>query len=75
MHFLSKSLEKGNNMEIVNMSFQEKLIIKVKNQRVIIVAKPFSSHGDVSFGIDAPKSMSVNREEIHFQKKEKLKKA
>lgn len=59
-------------MEIVNVVFKEKLIIEVKNQKVIIVAK-HCSHGDISFGVDAPKSVSVDREEVFIQKQSKEK--
>lgn len=58
-------------MDIVNLSFQEKLVIQINNQLVTILPKKgLQLHGDISFGITAPKSISVNREEIYCLKKQ-----
>lgn len=58
-------------MDIVNLSFQEKLVIQINKQLVTILPKKdILQKGDISFGITAPKSISVDREEIHCLKKQ-----
>ncbi|MCE3045442.1 carbon storage regulator [Legionella sp. 16cNR16C] len=44
------------------------------NQKVVIT--PFKTHepGNFKLGIDAPKQVSVNRQEIYLRKQEQLKK-
>ncbi|KTD33850.1 carbon storage regulator CsrA [Legionella nautarum] len=58
-------------MEIINLSFEETLVIEINNQLVTILPKRGQQlQGDISFGISAPKIISVNREEIHRLKKQ-----
>ncbi|KTC84429.1 MULTISPECIES: carbon storage regulator [Legionella] len=56
-------------MEIVNIFFEETLVIQINNQLVTILPKKSPQHGDISFGINAPKSISVDREEVYHLKK------
>lgn len=55
---------KGNPMDIIRLDFEEKLFITLNGQRVELVVYKTFEHGNVKFGIDAPRSMRVNRAEI-----------
>lgn len=57
-------------MEIQYISFEDKLLIISNNQKIEIT--PFFIPGDptnIKLGIDAPRGVSVNREEIYKKKK------
>lgn len=51
-------------MNIVSLSFEEPLIITIHDQVVKII--PFLPHepGSIKFGIEAPRSINIHREEI-----------
>lgn len=51
-------------MDIVSLSFEEPLIIAIHDQVVKLI--PFLTHepGTIKFGIEAPRSINVHREEI-----------
>ena len=62
-------------MEIQYVEFEEKLIIVINNQRVEIT--PFrlkDEHGNIKFGINAPRGIGVDREEIYKSKQDRLNK-
>ncbi|NSL19591.1 carbon storage regulator [Tatlockia micdadei] len=56
-------------MDIVNITFEEKLIFQIKDQIVTVFSRQGSQHGDIAFGISAPRAIHVDREEIYRQKK------
>ena len=58
-------------MEIITIPFEESLHIKLKEHLIKIVAFKTQEHGNIKIGIEAPRSITVNREEIHqaMQKK------
>ncbi|PJE14684.1 carbon storage regulator [Legionella sp.] len=58
-------------MEIIKLNFEEKLIITMKS--ICITLAPFKTDepGNCKFGVDAPRTISVNREEIYYQKQRK----
>ncbi|MGQ3892067.1 carbon storage regulator [Legionella sp. CNM-4043-24] len=51
-------------MDIVRLDFEEKLFITLNEQRVELIAYKTNEQGNIKFGIDAPRSMRVNRAEI-----------
>lgn len=58
-------------MEIQHIEFDQNLILIINNQPIKIT--PFIMKGDpgnIKFGIDAPRSLAINREEIFVLKKE-----
>jgi len=59
-------------MEIKTVSFEEPLIIKINGRKVEINCFETFEHGNIKFGINAPKNVSVDREEVHYLKKQKV---
>ena len=60
-------------MEIINVKFEEKLIINIKDEQVTLVPFQTSEHGNCKFGVETPRVVSVNREEIYQLKQAKAK--
>ncbi|WP_058532847.1 carbon storage regulator [Legionella saoudiensis] len=58
-------------MEITKVAFEEKLIIIKNNQCIELVPFITQEHGNIKFGITAPKGVSVDREEIYLLKQQK----
>ena len=52
-------------MDIVTIPFEEPLTISVNGERVQIVAFKTLEHGNIKFGVQAPRSVEVHREEIY----------
>ncbi|WP_419418723.1 carbon storage regulator [Legionella sp. D16C41] len=61
-------------MDIINVNFEETLKITIDNKSVLLVAFKTLEYGNIKFGIEAPRSVKVHREEIYqaIQLKEKL---
>ncbi|MGQ3887810.1 carbon storage regulator [Legionella sp. CNM-1927-20] len=60
-------------MDIVTVNFEETLKITVKNKSILLVAFKTLEHGNIKFGVEAPRSVKIHREEIYqaIQLKEK----
>lgn len=58
-------------MNIVMLPFEESMVLTVNNEIVQIVAFKTLEHGNIKFGIDAPRSVNVHREEIYHAIKQK----
>ena len=58
-------------MDIVNISFEEPLIITLEGQTVQVIAFKTQDHGNIKFGVNAPRSLQVHREEIYHAIKQK----
>ena len=58
-------------MNIVTTSFEEPLIITINGEMVRLVAFKTQEHGNIKFGIQAPRSVNVHREEIYHAIKQK----
>lgn len=52
-------------MDIVNVNFEEKITIKIAGEIISLVAFKTLEHGNIKFGLDAPRSIKVHREEIY----------
>lgn len=60
-------------MNILTVSFEEPLIICVAGEMIKLVGFKTPEHGNVKFGVEAPRSIKVHREEIYNAIKEKQK--
>lgn len=58
-------------MNIVTVSFEEPLIISINGETIQLVAFKTQEHGNVKFGVQAPRSINVHREEIYNAIKQK----
>lgn len=58
-------------MEIVTISFEEPLNVSINNEKIQIVAFKTLEHGNIKFGVQAPRSIEVHREEIYNAIKQK----
>lgn len=58
-------------MKVINLDFNKKLILNLNNQKIVLnIRKYIGFHGvSVSFGVDAPHNVSVDRKEIAFLKR------
>lgn len=62
---------KVTSMQILMIPFEEPITIMVENETVKLLAFKTSEHGNIKFGVEAPRSLKVHREEIYFAIKEK----
>ncbi|STY29200.1 carbon storage regulator CsrA [Legionella wadsworthii] len=51
-------------MDIISLQFEEPLMIHIGDTAVKILAFKTQEHGNIKFGVDAPRSVNVHREEI-----------
>lgn len=58
-------------MNIVTIPFEEPLTININGQKVQVVAFKTLEHGNIKFGVQAPRSIQVHREEIYHAIKQK----
>lgn len=58
-------------MNIVTLDFEDPLIIGLGNSTVKILAFKTAEHGNIKFGVEAPRSINVHREEIFHAIKQK----
>ena len=52
-------------MNIVTVSFEEPLVISVNGEIIQLIAFKTPEHGNIKFGVQAPRSINVHREEIY----------
>ncbi len=58
-------------MNIVTVPFEEPLTIIIDGTAVRVVAFKTLEHGNIKFGVEAPRSITVHREEIYHAIKQK----
>lgn len=58
-------------MNIVTLAFEEPLIISIQGEKVQLIAFKTQEHGNIKFGVSAPRSINVHREEIYLAIKQK----
>jgi carbon storage regulator len=58
-------------MDIISLHFEEPLMIHIGDTIIKILAFKTQEHGNVKFGVDAPRSVNVHREEIFHAIKQK----
>lgn len=61
-------------MDIVSLQFEEPLMIRVNDTFIKILAFKTHEHGNIKFGVEAPRTINVHREEIYhaIQQKKQL---
>lgn len=52
-------------MKIVTTTFEEPITLSIKGELVRLVAFKTAEHGNIKFGVDAPRNIKVHREEIY----------
>ena len=52
-------------MNIVTVSFEEPLTVCIEGETLQILAFKTQEHGNIKFGVCAPRSINVHREEIY----------
>ena len=60
-------------MDIMNVAFEESLMMTINGEVVKVIPFRTQEEGNIKFGIQAPRSVKVHREEIHHAIKEKEK--
>ena len=58
-------------MDIITIPFEETLYIQVNNEPIKLVAFKTNEPGNIKFGVDAPRNIKVNREEIYLAVQQK----
>ncbi|MDP3561156.1 MAG: carbon storage regulator [Legionellaceae bacterium] len=58
-------------MKIVNIPFEEPLTILINGETIQVVAFKTQEHGNIKFGIQAPRTIQIHREEIYHAIKQK----
>ncbi len=59
-------------MDILTVAFEEPIILTVGGEIVQIIAFKTQEQGNIKFGVQAPRSVQVHREEIYHAIKQKL---
>lgn len=58
-------------MKIVSVAFEESILLTIGSESVQVVAFKTQESGNIKFGINAPRSIKVHREEIYHAIKQK----
>lgn len=53
-------------MDILTLPFESSFTLTVQGQTIHLITFKTPEHGNIKFGIDAPRSVQINREEIHL---------
>lgn len=56
-------------MECINLPVEQPLVITRGAQRITVTAFLTAEPGNIKLGINAPREVSVDREEVHYLKK------
>jgi len=59
-------------MDFISLSFEEPLIVTVNGETIRMVLFKTQENGNIKFGIDAPRSINIHREEIYQAIQSKL---
>ena len=58
-------------MNIITVPFEEPLVFSISGEIVQVIAFKTQEHGNIKFGVQAPRSIKVHREEIYNAIKQK----
>ena len=53
-------------MDILTLPFETSITFSVRGETIKLITFKTPEHGNIKFGIDAPKSVRVNREEVQL---------
>jgi len=56
-------------VDIVNIAFENEMKLTVNQQEVTLICFKTDEHGNIKFGVNAPRQIAVNRQEIFEMKK------
>lgn len=59
-------------MEIITTNFEKPYILNIEGKTVVLTFFKTEEHGNVKIGVDAPRGLAINREEIFLQKKRSI---
>ena len=59
-------------MEIISVDFEQGVSITINGEKVTLIAFKTLEPGNIKIGVNGPRSLSIDREEIYHQKKLKL---
>lgn len=59
-------------MDFISLSFEEPLIVTVNGETIRIVLFKTQENENIKFGIEAPRSINIHREEIYQAIQSKL---
>ncbi|MCC5793006.1 MAG: carbon storage regulator [Legionellaceae bacterium] len=58
-------------MEIITLPFEEPLTVVLNGEKIEVIAFRTPEHGNIKFGVNAPRSIKVHREEIYHAIRQK----
>jgi carbon storage regulator len=58
-------------MDILSLEFEKPITINIAGSLVKILAFKTQEHGNIKFGVEAPRAINVHREEIYHAIKKK----
>lgn len=58
-------------MDIISLEFEKPLMVTIGSTSIKILAFKTQEHGNIKFGVEAPRSINVHREEIYHAIKKK----
>jgi carbon storage regulator len=58
-------------MDIVSLNFDVPLLIRIGTNTIKLVAFKTAEQGNIKFGVEAPRTINVHREEIYHAIKQK----
>lgn len=56
-------------MDIVNVAFEKKMKLTVNQQEITLICFKTDEHGNIKFGVNTPRQIAVNRQEVFEMKK------
>lgn len=58
-------------MDIISLQFEEPLMIRIADTVIKVLAFKTQEHGNIKFGVEAPRTINIHREEIFHAIKQK----
>lgn len=59
-------------MDFISLSFEEPLMVTINGETIRMVLFKTQENGNIKFGIEAPRSINIHREEIYQAIQSKL---
>ena len=58
-------------MDIISLQFEVPLMIRIADTVIKVLAFKTQEHGNIKFGVEAPRTINIHREEIFHAIKQK----